>query len=79
MPPERRRLFVAFIAVNLAFTGVCVWAFATGRPAIGIGLLVAVYVLPNLILIPFRIRDSNRRAREARARREASTPRPPPA
>ncbi len=38
-------------------------------PAIGIALLAVVFVLPELVLLPLRIRRSRRRATEARARR----------
>ena len=40
--------------------GVCVWAFATHRPFIAIGVLVAGFVVPELVLIPIRIRRSRR-------------------
>ena len=56
---------------------VAAWAIVNGHAAVGIAILVAIFVVPNLIEIPTRIRQSNRRAREARARREASPPPPP--
>jgi hypothetical protein len=46
-----------------------VWAISSGRGALGIGVLIAVYILPEFVLIPLQIRRSQRRAAEARARR----------
>jgi hypothetical protein len=54
--------------------GVAAGSFAAGRPAIGIGLLVAIFVLPEFVLMPMRIRRSRaaaEKAREARAARQA--------
>lgn len=58
------------LAVTGVITAVSVWAFTTGRPAIGIAILVAFYILPTLVMTPVRIRRSRRRAEEARAQRE---------
>jgi hypothetical protein len=71
-PAQRARVFVT-IAATLGIGLFCAWAIANGHAAVGIGLLVALYVLPSLVLIPVRIRQSNRRTREARARREGSS------
>jgi hypothetical protein len=51
--------------------GVAAWAFATGHAAIGIGVLVAVYVLPEFVLMPLRIRRSRAAAQGARNARSA--------
>jgi hypothetical protein len=55
---------------------VAAWAIVNGHAVVGIAILVTIFVVPNLIEIPIRIRQSNRRAREARARREGSPPPP---
>jgi hypothetical protein len=68
---ERVRIY-AVLGVVLALGLLAVWAIVKGHAALGIAILVAVYVLPNLVTIPIRIRQSNRRAREARSRREGS-------
>jgi hypothetical protein len=68
-PAIRTRTLVMLILMTLPAL-VAAWLIATGHAAIGIGILIAVFVIPNLIEIPIRIRQSNRRAREARARRE---------
>jgi hypothetical protein len=39
-----------------------------------IGVLVAFYILPELVLVPLRIRRSRRAADAARARRTGTTP-----
>jgi ABC-type phosphate transport system permease subunit len=52
-------------------SGVCSWAFATGRPGIGIGVLIAAYVLPEFVLMPLRIRRSRAAAEAARSARKA--------
>ena len=66
----RRPAFWVILAVTWLIAAVCIWAFTTGRPAIGIGVLIAFYMLPTLVLMPVRVRRSQRRAAEARARRE---------
>jgi uncharacterized membrane protein len=38
-----------------AFAG---WAFASGRPALGIGVLVAVNIVPHLVTLWLRVRRS---------------------
>lgn len=54
-------------------TAVCAWAFASGHSVIGIAVLVAVYVLPEFVLLPLRIRRSRRAADAARAHRKGTT------
>jgi ABC-type phosphate transport system permease subunit len=51
--------------------GVCVWTFATGRPGLGIGVLVGVYVVPELVLMPLRTGRSGAAAEAARSARKA--------
>ena len=69
LPPQQRRLLWLGLLVALLVTVACGWAFATGHPAVGIAVLVAFYVLPELVLIPLRIRRSRRAAEVARRRR----------
>jgi ABC-type sugar transport system permease subunit len=57
------------MGVQSLVAGVCVWAFATGRPGIAIGVLIALFVLPEFVLMPLRIRRSSAAARAARERR----------
>jgi Na+/H+-dicarboxylate symporter len=46
-----------------------VWALATNHVAIGIGLLLATTILPELVLVPLRIKRARRKAEESRATR----------
>ena len=71
--PEKRRVFWLFMAGAVVVTAMCAWAFASGHAAIGIAVLVAVYVLPEFVLLPLRIRRSRRAAEAARARRKGTT------
>jgi hypothetical protein len=41
--------------------GVCVWAFATHRPFVAIGVLVAGFVVPEFVVTLLRVRRSRRR------------------
>jgi hypothetical protein len=61
LPPNKRRLLWLGLALALLVTLVCAWAFATGHPAIGIGVLVAFSILPEFVLVPIRFRRSRRR------------------
>jgi hypothetical protein len=73
------RLFWLMMVGSSFVNGVVAWSFVTGRAAIGIALLVAVFVLPELVLMPLRIRRSRatvQAAREARRAKRASS-RPP--
>jgi uncharacterized membrane protein len=67
-PANKRRL-----AVMLTLGGVValliVWALSTDRVAIGVGLLLAVTVLPEFVLVPVRIKRARRKAAESRAAR----------
>ena len=75
MRGQARRILAAALVLSGALAAaVTWWAFTTGRPAVGIAVLLAVCVLPGLIRRPGRIRDSRRRADEARARRGRLTP-----
>jgi hypothetical protein len=49
------------VAISMA----CAWAILNGHAVIGIGVLIAVFLLPDLVLIPLRIRRSRRRAADA--------------
>src|SRR3954447_25354185 len=68
-PPERRRVLWLMLAVSLAIGLVCGWAFANDHAALGIAVLIAFLVLPELALVPLSVRKSRRRAEAARARR----------
>jgi hypothetical protein len=70
--PGRRRVVV--VLTVLCVSGVALfaaWLITHGQPTIGIAILVAVFVLPNLVLLPLRLRRARRRAEEARAARRA--------
>ena len=56
--------------------GISAWALTTGRPAVGIALLVAAFVLPELVLLPLRIRRSRAAAEAARETRRKRRPAP---
>ena len=73
LPPAKRRIIWVCLAVTLVVAAFCGWAFANGHAAIGIAVLVAVYVLPEFVLLPFRIRRSRQAAEAARARRKGTT------
>ena len=60
------------MAVTLVIGVVPAWLLVSGHAAIGIALLVAFYILPELVLVPLRIRRSRRTAEAARARRTDS-------
>jgi Zn-dependent protease with chaperone function len=67
-PAKKRRLVL--LLVLAAVPGLVVaWALSTGHTALGIGLLLAVAFLPEVVLIPLRIRRSSRAAARSRARR----------
>ena len=68
-----QRMLRLCVAAAIVVTAVCAWAFASGHAAIGIAVLVAVYVLPAFVLMPLRIRRSRRDAEAARARRKGTT------
>ena len=67
-PTKKRRL-----AVMLTVTGIValaiVWALSTDHVAIGVGLLLAVTVLPEFVLVPLRIKRAHRKAEQSRAAR----------
>jgi hypothetical protein len=69
LPARQRRLLWLGLLVTVLVTVACGWAFATGRPAVGIAVLVAFYILPEFVLVPLRIRRSRRAAAVARQRR----------
>ena len=67
LPPRKRRLFILMMLGSLAITLAVVISFASGYPGIGIGILIAFYILPTFITTPLRIRRSRREAEAARA------------
>ena len=76
LPPRKRRLFVLMMLGTLVITLAVVISFASGNPGIGIGILIAFYVLPTFITTPLRIRRSRREAEAARAARAARSETP---
>lgn len=50
------RLWATMMGSQALICGVCVWAFASHRPALAIAVLVAAFVAPNLVLIGLRQR-----------------------
>ena len=70
----RRQRWVgrAIVTAWAIVSAVAVWALGEGHTAVGIGLLVGVFILPEFVLVPIHITQSRRRAAEARARREAN-------
>jgi Zn-dependent membrane protease YugP len=68
---RRRVIVVASIAGTTAVALFAAWTIANGQPAVGIALLVAVFVLPELIVLPIRVRRARRRADVARGARRA--------
>ena len=70
--PRLRRLMAVTLLVSFAFAVAVAVSFAAGKPGIGIGLLIALCVLPTLITTPLRIRQSRRAAEAARAARLSS-------
>lgn len=68
--PTRQRYSIALVMLLSAWVAVFAgWLISEGDAAIGIALLVMVFILPELVLLPVRIRRSRQRAAEARARR----------
>ena len=55
------KTFWAMMCFQALVSGVCVWAFATHRPVLAIGVLVATFVLPEIVLIPLRVRRARSR------------------
>jgi predicted CDP-diglyceride synthetase/phosphatidate cytidylyltransferase len=66
----------AMVALCTAVTSFAVWELTHDEPAIGLAVLVVFLVLPELVLVPLRIKRSRRAADEARARRRAVPRRP---
>jgi hypothetical protein len=69
LTPAKRRRLAVMLTVGGAFAMVIVWALSTHHVAIGIGLLLAIMVLPDLVLVPLRIKRARRKAQESRAAR----------
>lgn len=67
--PPARRLFWLSMGAGLVIAAFEVWAFSTHHAAVGVAVLIAVFVLPEFVLIPLRIRRSRRAAEVSRARR----------
>jgi hypothetical protein len=70
------RSFWLMMAGMSLVVGISAWALTSGRPALGIGLLVATLVLPELVLLPLRIRRSRAAAEAAREARRTRRPTP---
>jgi ABC-type transport system involved in cytochrome bd biosynthesis fused ATPase/permease subunit len=71
LTPAKKRHLAIMLSAGGAVALLIVWALATGHVAIGIGLLLAVTVLPELVLVPLRIKRARRKAEESRAARRA--------
>jgi hypothetical protein len=69
LPVRKRRRLWLVLAAAAGISLVSAWAISSGRSALGVGVLAAVYILPEFVLVPLRVRRSRRRAAESRARR----------
>jgi hypothetical protein len=69
MPRRARRHLWLSMLVGLAIASVVGWAFSSHHGAIGVAVLVALFILPEFVLVPLRIRRSRRAAETSRARR----------
>jgi hypothetical protein len=67
LPESKRRAILVTLAGSLVTMMVVVWSFAAGHAVVGVAVLVAVFVLPELVLILLR----TRRSRAAAARRRS--------
>jgi hypothetical protein len=65
------RTFWLMVVGMSIVNGVVAWSFVTGHAALGIALLVAIFVLPEFVLMPLRIRRSRAAAQAARNARQA--------
>jgi hypothetical protein len=70
LTPARKRKLYFWLAISAAVGLVTASALSTGRIALGVGILVAVMILPEFVLVPLRIRRSRQRAEAARAGRQ---------
>lgn len=61
---------LAIAAPMLVVALIAPWLIVSGHPAVGIGLLVALLVLPNFVTVPLRIRRARQRAEASRAQRD---------
>jgi hypothetical protein len=71
LSPAKKRRLAIMLTVTGAVALLILWALSRGHIAPGIGVLVAVMVLPEFVLIPLRITQSRKRAEAAGARRQA--------
>jgi hypothetical protein len=67
--PSRPWLVRAIVLAYIAATAAPLWAFATGHGRLGVILLVAIFILPEFVIVPLHIVASRRRAIEARGQR----------
>jgi hypothetical protein len=72
LPLARRRLFWLSICAGAVIAAFETWALNTHHGAVGIAVLIAFFVLPEFVLVPFRIRRSRRAAEVSRKRRASS-------
>ncbi len=74
-PPPRLRLrFYPAMGLGLIIAGVCAWAFASHHAGIGVAVLIAFLIVPEMIILPIRVRRSRRAAESARAQRSSPKP-----
>jgi|NGEPerStandDraft_6_1074524.scaffolds.fasta_scaffold386908_1 hypothetical protein len=69
LTPAKKRNLAIMLTITGGVALLTAWALGTGHIALGIGVLLAVMILPEFVLIPLRIRRSRRRAEAARADR----------
>jgi hypothetical protein len=70
LPPRRRRLLWLMITATLGVSFLIILAITHGAAVLGIGMLVVI-ALSQFVLTLFRVRRSQRRAKVARAIRNA--------
>jgi hypothetical protein len=61
--PARRRRIRVFITLAFIPPVAAVAAFATGHPSVGIGIMLATFLVPNFVSIALHMRRDRRRRR----------------
>lgn len=65
-----RRHFYLMMTPAFVAAGFCGVAFSTGHAGVGVIVFIVVFVLPEFVVLPLRIRRSRRAAEAARERRQ---------
>ena len=73
MTSRQKVLFSATMCGQNMAVWFAVWAITTGRPLLGIAALVVFLVMPSWVLIGYSIRESRKRAEEARRARASKS------